>query len=381
MSKRIYLSPPHLSGEEMPFVQSAFADNWVAPAGPNIDNFELAISKYTGTPNVLAVNSGTAAIHLALLTIGVGPGDEVICPTLTFIATANPVVYCGATPIFVDSEPETWNMSPAYLEQAIKNRISKGKKPKAILLVHLLGNLAQVEKIAAIAERYGIALIEDAADALGSTHKNKKAGTWGRLGIFSFNGNKIITTSGGGALISQDKALIDKARYLATQAKSPYPFYHHEQNGFNYRMSNILAGIGIGQMSVLENRIQKRRSIFDFYKSTFCDLEAISFSTEAKSSRSNRWLSALLIDPKYTFGVTNENIRLALEAENIESRLMWKPMHLQPVFSHCLYFGEGVAEHIFQQGLCLPSGSSMSEEDLNRVAELVKKELIVVMEK
>jgi dTDP-4-amino-4,6-dideoxygalactose transaminase len=241
--------------------------------------------------------------------------------------------------------------------------------------------MAQVEKIVAIAERYGIALIEDAADALGSQLKNKKAGTWGRLGIFSFNGNKIITTSGGGALLSHDKALIDKARYLATQAKSPYPFYHHEQNGFNYRLSNILAGIGLGQMKVLESRIAQRRFIFEFYKSAFADLNAISFSQQAKGSRSNHWLSALLIDPKLSQGTTNENIRIALENENIESRLMWKPMHLQPVFSHCLYFGEGVAERIFQLGLCLPSGSSMTKFDLERVVELVRKELIVVMEK
>ncbi|MGZ5246597.1 MAG: DegT/DnrJ/EryC1/StrS family aminotransferase [Flavitalea sp.] len=370
MKPKIYLSSPHMGGTEIDYVKDAFDTNWIAPLGPNVDGFEKDLENRLGeSVHVAALSSGTAALHLALILVGVQAGDEVICQTMTFSASANPIVYLGATPVFVDSEEETWNMSPEFLEQAIKDRILKGNKPKAIILVHLYGMPAKIEEILEISHRYQIPLIEDAAEALGSTYKGRALGTFGELSILSFNGNKIITTSGGGALVSKNEEFIRKARFLATQARDAAPHYQHSQIGYNYRMSNVCAGIGRGQMEVLSLRVQKRRSIFEAYKESLKEIEAIKFPNEPDSDYySNRWLTAVIVDGE----VTNDEIRISLEKENIESRPLWKPMHMQPVFAGTPFYGDGTSERLFNKGLCLPSGSNLSDEELFTIIQAVK---------
>lgn len=364
---KIWLSSPHMSGREILFINEAFDSNWIAPLGPNVDGLEKDIQTYLDISNVAVLSSGSAAIHLALILLNVGLGDEVICQSFTFSASANPIVYLGAMPVFVDSESESWNMSPKYLRLAIEDRLKRGKKPKAIIPVHLYGMPANMKEICLIAEEFDIPIVEDAAESLGSTYFDKKCGTFGRFGILSFNGNKIITTSGGGALVSNNDRDIFKARFLATQARDPAPHYQHSEIGYNYRMSNISAGIGRGQMEVLDKRVEQRRKIFDFYRNHFKTRKGISFLNEPVGSFSNRWLTCITVDPVRSGGITREDIRLKLEADNIESRPLWKPMHLQPVFANAPYYGEAVSENLFETGLCLPSGSNMSANELNRV--------------
>jgi dTDP-4-amino-4,6-dideoxygalactose transaminase len=359
-----------MGGSERQFVNEAFDTNWVAPLGPNVTGFEKDISSFLNNEvYTAALSSGTAALHLALILLNVGPGDEVICQSMTFSASANPIRYQQAIPVFIDSERETWNMDPVFLEEAIKDRIKKGKKPKAIIPVHLYGMPANMEKIMAIANQYEIPVVEDAAEALGSSINGKRCGTFGEMGILSFNGNKIITTSGGGAMVSRNEKLIQKATFLATQARDSAPHYQHSYIGYNYRMSNICAGIGRGQMEVLQERIRKRRDNFFFYKEKLGDIPGISFVNEPKGYFSNRWLTTIFIDPDKTGGVTREEIRLGLEKENIESRPLWKPMHLQPVFKDAPYYGRAVAEFLFRDGLCLPSGSNLLLDELERVLQ------------
>jgi len=361
-----------MGGSEEKFVKQAFDSNWIAPLGPLVDGFEQDLADYLGDEVYVAVlSSGTAAVHLGLIILGVKPGDEVICQDLTFSASANPVVYQGATPVFVDSEPDTWNMSPAYLEEAIVDRLRKGKKPKAIVPVHLYGMPAKMDEIRSIAAHYGIPVLEDAAEALGSGIGEQKCGTLGDMGVISFNGNKIITTSGGGALISSSRDIIEQARYLATQAKDAGPHYQHSSIGYNYRLSNVCAGIGRGQMEVLPERLARRRSIFENYVRELGLIEGMSFLHELPGYYSNRWLTTILIDPALSDGVTSTDLRLALERENIESRPIWKPMHLQPIYQNAPYYGNGTGEFLFNSGLCLPSGSSMTDEDLQRVTEVI----------
>lgn len=371
MGNKIWLSSPHMGSSEFAFVKEAFDTNWIAPLGPHVNGFEEDLQQYTGAKHAAALSSGTAALHLALILLGVEAGDEVICQSFTFSASANPIVYQGARPVFVDSEADTWNMDPVALRQAIEDRLAKGKKVKAIIPVHLYGMPAKMDEILAIASQYGIPVIEDAAEALGSSYKAKPCGTFGEFGVLSFNGNKIITTSGGGALLSQDAAKIEKARFLATQARDQAPHYQHSHIGYNYRMSNVCAGIGRGQMEVLEERVRQRRANFNKYKKELSGIKGISCLEEMPGSFSNRWLTTILVNPKETGGVTREDIRLCLDKENIESRPLWKPMHLQPVFAQCPYYGETCAETLFDQGLCLPSGSNLTEDDLQRVISLI----------
>lgn len=368
MSEKLYLSSPHMGGKELIYINEAFKENWIAPLGPNVDNFEQDLAKYTGSKYTSALSSGTAAIHLALIMLGVEAGDEVICSTFTFSASCNPIVYQGAIPVFVDSEEMTWNMDPILLETAIIDRIANGKKPKAIILVHLYGMPAQMERIMAIANQYEIPVIEDAAEALGSTFKAKALGTFGKLGILSFNGNKIITTSGGGALISDDESLIKKSRFLATQARDAAPHYQHSEIGYNYRMSNICAGIGRGQMEVIDERVAQRRANFKYYKQNLSEFESITFVEEPEGYFSNRWLSTILLE-NYE---QREKIRLTLDAENIESRPLWKPMHLQPIFEKYPKYVNGTSEKLFEKGLCLPSGSNMTDLERERVVSVFK---------
>ncbi|MDO4225313.1 MAG: aminotransferase class I/II-fold pyridoxal phosphate-dependent enzyme [Bergeyella zoohelcum] len=372
MNTKIWLSSPHMGGEELKYIHQAFDENWVAPLGPNVNAFEQDLEKYLSqNVKVAALSAGTAALHLALIILGVKTGDEVICQSFTFSASANPIVYQGATPIFVDSEPDTWNMCPTALEEAIKDRISKGKKPKAIIVVHLYGMPAKMAEILEIANRYEIPLVEDAAEALGSTYKGQKCGSFGEMSILSFNGNKIITTSGGGALVCKTFKQKDKAVFLSTQARDNAPHYQHSEIGYNYRMSNICAGIGRGQMEVLEERIAQRRKNHDFYHDLFQDIEGISLFTEPNEDFfSNHWLSAILIDEEKT-GFNREDLRLKFLEQNIESRPLWKPMHLQPVFATAPYYGGKVAETLFDRGLCLPSGSNMTDEERSRIKEVV----------
>jgi len=372
MNTRIWLSSPHMSGGEIKYVNDAFESNWVAPLGPNVNAFEKELSHYLNVKYCAALVSGTAAIHLALINLGVGPGDEVICQSFTFSATANPIVYQGATPVFVDSEAETWNIYPELLEKAIRERINKGKRPKAIVVVHLYGMPANMDEILSIASKYDIAVIEDAAEALGSRYKDKCCGTFGAMGIFSFNGNKIITTSGGGALISNNHDFIHKARFLATQARDNAPHYQHSHIGYNYRMSNVVAGIGRGQLEVLDLRVKQRRENNKFYRDLLGEVKGIAFHTESSDSFSNYWLTSIIIDPKI-LGVTREDLRKGLEEDNIESRPLWKPMHLQPVFSGAPAYTNGFSEYAFENGLCLPSGSNMTDEDRSRIANQLKK--------
>ena len=372
MKSKIWLSSPHMGGGEMKYVQEAFDQNWVAPLGKNVDEFENAIQEFIEEDKfVAALSSGTAALHLALIQLGVGYGDEVICQSFTFSASANPIKYLGANPVFVDSDPVNWNMSPFFLEEAIKDRISKNKKPKAVIIVHLYGMPALMDEITAICSKYEIPLIEDSAEALGSTYKNKKCGTFGDFAILSFNGNKIITTSGGGALVGPTKETKEKTIFLSTQARDNAPHYQHSEIGYNYRLSNICAGIGRGQMEVLSDRIQQRRAINNFYKDVFSNIDAVNVFSEASSDFfSNHWLSSITIDKKVTTR-TNQELMAAFAEENIETRPLWKPMHLQPVFNDCQYYGETVSEELFTAGLCLPSGSNITNDDKNRIYEVI----------
>ncbi|MFY8021856.1 MAG: DegT/DnrJ/EryC1/StrS family aminotransferase [Bacteroidia bacterium] len=376
LKEKIWLSSPHMGGKEREFVTEAFDSNWVAPLGPNVDGFEKDLATFTGTGYAAALSSGTAAIHLSLIMLGVSAGDYVICQSFTFSASANPIVYQGATPVFIDSEKDTWNMSPEYLEAALQDLKSKGIKPKAIIPVHLYGMPAKMDEILKIAAAYEVPIIEDAAEALGSSLNGKACGSFSDFGVLSFNGNKIITTSGGGALISNKEEHIKMARFLSTQARDNAPHYQHSHIGYNYRMSNISAGIGRGQMLVLQDRVNQRRKNFDFYKIELAGIEGVELLQEVKGAFSNRWLTCITVDPSKTKGgVTREDIRLALDAENIESRPLWKPMHLQPVFANAPFYGEGTAEKLFEIGLCLPSGSNLSQEDLNRVIQVMKSVL------
>jgi dTDP-4-amino-4,6-dideoxygalactose transaminase len=359
-----------MSGREQEYIAEAFATNWIAPLGPHVDAFEREFCTAVGAKHALALSSGTAALHLALRLSGVGSGDEVLVPTLTFSASVNPIIYEGGRPTFIDSERESWNMDPALLAETLEARAKAGKLPKAVVVVHLYGQCANMEPITAVCQQYNIPLIEDAAEALGATYKGRSPGVFGQAGIFSFNGNKIITTSGGGMLVSDDKAFIDHARKLATQARDPAPHYQHSEIGYNYRLSNILAGVGRAQLAVLEERVQARRANFDFYCETLGHLPGVHFMPEAPWGRHNRWLTVMTIDP-LLFGADREKIRLALEAENIEARPVWKPMHLQPVFAHYQVVGGGVAENLFAQGLCLPSGSNLSPQELSRITQTI----------
>jgi dTDP-4-amino-4,6-dideoxygalactose transaminase len=373
MNKRIYLSPPHMSGFEKQYIDEAFEQNWIAPLGPNVDGFEKEMAQYLGGDKIytVALSSGTAAIHLALVLAGVEKDDVVICQSFTFAASANPIIYQGAIPVFVDSEPDTWNMDPNLLEKAMKEMLRQGKKPKAVIVVHLYGMPAKIKEISEICSMYEITLIEDAAESLGSTYQGQKTGTLGDFGILSFNGNKIITTSGGGMLVTKDKRMAEQARYLATQAREPFPYYEHVVIGFNYRMSNVLAGIGRGQLRVIDERVEKRRKNFELYKMFLNEIEEIDFPEEPDGHFSNRWLTTILIQPNKK-QVTPEMIRLKLEERNIESRPLWKPMHLQPVFKDYQIFETGVSENLFNHGLCLPSGSNLMEEEIEMISKLIR---------
>jgi dTDP-4-amino-4,6-dideoxygalactose transaminase len=369
---KIWLSAPHMGGNELKYIQEAFDSNWIAPVGSNIDCFEKDLEAYLGSHHVAVLNSGTAAIHLGLILLGVQAGDIVICQTMTFSASAYPILYLGATPVFIDSEPETWNMCPIALEEAIIDTIAKGTTPKAILTVHLYGVPYKVDEIRAVADKYSIPILEDSAEALGSSYKGQKCGTFGDIGVFSFNGSKIITTSGGGAIVTPSAALKDKAVFLATQAKDIAPHYQHSEIGYNYRMSNICAGIGRGQMEVLDDHIGLRRSIQEFYTESFATIEGVTvFKVPNANYFSNYWLSTILVNPLETNGIARETLRLALEEKNIESRPLWKPMHLQPVFCNYPYYGNRIAEMLFDNGLCLPSGSNMTTEDCNRIKSVI----------
>ncbi|MCG8236944.1 DegT/DnrJ/EryC1/StrS family aminotransferase [Tenacibaculum finnmarkense] len=374
MKNKIWLSSPHMGGSEQKYVQEAFDTNWIAPLGPNVNGFEKDLENYIGeNSSVACLVSGTSAIHLALILSEVGLNDDVICQSMTFSASANPIKYQGANPVFIDSEKDTWNMCPIALEEAIEKGISKGKKPKAIIVVHLYGMPAKMDEIVAISKKYGISLIEDAAEALGATYKGQKCGTFGDFGILSFNGNKIITTSGGGALVCKSEKDKQKAIFLATQARDDAPHYQHSEVGYNYRMSNVVAGIGRGQMEVLDKHIGYRRANNEFYQELFKDVAGITVFKEATQDYySNHWLSAIIVDQTIT-GFSREDLRLSLLEDNIESRPLWKPMHLQPVFENTDYYGTDVSEKLFTDGLCLPSGSNLTADDRSRIKESVEK--------
>jgi pyridoxal phosphate-dependent aminotransferase EpsN len=371
MPDRIYLSPPHLGAAEEEFVREAFMTNWVAPVGPHVDAFEREFAAHVGSEHAVALSSGTAALHLALRLTGVELGDEVLVSTLTFCASVNPILYEGGRPTFIDSETRSWNLDPNLVEDVLRARDQAGKRPAALVAVHLYGQTADLDPLVALCERYGVPLIEDAAEALGATYKGRAPGTFGESGIFSFNGNKIITTSGGGMLVTPDAELAAHARKLATQARDAAPHYEHSEIGFNYRLSNILAGVGRGQLQVLEDRVEARRSNFAHYEAHLGDLPGIDFMPEAEWGRASRWLTCLTIDPE-AFGASREDVRLALEAENIEARPVWKPMHRQPVYQAYDAIGGAVADRLFERGLCLPSGSSLSEADLQRIVAVVR---------
>ena len=393
-----------MSGQELNYVHHAFDKNWIAPLGDNVDGFEEDLADYVGTGHASALSSGTAAIHLGLNLLGIAEGDEVICQSFTFSATANPIRYQGANPVFVDSEPDTWNMCPELLEQALRERLQDGKtkssRIKAIIVVHLYGMPAKMEQILEIAGKYNVPVIEDAAEALGSHINDRMCGSFGKLGVLSFNGNKIITTSGGGALVSRDEYLVRRSRYLATQARDPAPHYQHSVIGYNYRLSNVLAGIGRGQMKVLNQRVEQRRAVTEYYFNalggTWLEVNksnpsmsqisqspdyyttsptGLYFLKEPEGYHSNRWLTTILVNPDETGGVTREEIRLALEDENVEARPLWKPMHQQPVFETYPFYSNGVSDWLFEHGLCLPSGSNLSKEDLNRVAGIINSKV------
>ena len=375
MQDKIWLSSPHMGGSEQKFVKEAFDANWIAPLGPNVNGFEEDLKSYLGSKvEVAALSSGTAALHLGLVILGVQAGDEVICQSMTFSASANPIRYLGATPVFIDSEEKTWNLCPIALEEAIVDRIAKGKKPKAIITVHLYGMPYQVDAVHAIAAKYDIPILEDSAEALGSTYKGKHCGTFGTIAALSFNGNKIITTSGGGALVAHTKEDKDKAVFLSTQARDAAPHYQHSEIGYNYRMSNICAGIGRGQMEVLDKHIGSRRGMHQFYVDIFENIEAVTVFQEPDADYfSNHWLSAITIDAAKADGKTAEDLRIYLEQSNIESRPLWKPMHLQPVFESFPYYGKSVSQHLFETGLCLPSGSNLVQADRDRITAAIQK--------
>lgn len=373
-NSKIWLSSPHMGGNELKYIHEAFDSNWVAPLGPNVTGFEQDLEQYLGhTTFVGALSSGTSALHLGLILLDVKAGDEVICQSMTFSASANPIVYQGATPIFIDSEAETWNLCPNALEEAIKDRISKGKKPKAIIAVHLYGMPFKVEEIRKIANTYQIPILEDSAEALGSSYDGQKCGTFGDISVLSFNGNKIITTSGGGAIVTKTNELKNKAIFLATQARDNASHYQHSAIGYNYRMSNICAGIGRGQMEVLDKHVACRRDMHDFYKTIFRENEGIVvFSEPNEKYFSNHWLSSIVVNPDKCEGKTREDLRLLLDSENIESRPLWKPMHLQPIFRDAPYYGATISEKLFENGLCLPSGSNLNSDDKNRIEQTIK---------
>lgn len=373
MSSQILLSTPHMSEKELAFVQEAFSTNWIAPVGPHIDAFEQEFCEAIDCGYAAALSSGTAALHLALRLAGVESGDEVFCSTLTFAATANPITYLGAKPVFVDSDLASWNMDPQLLVEALEQRATKGNLPKAVVLVHLYGQSADIEPILQACNRYDIPLIEDAAEALGATYKGRTPGTFGLMGIYSFNGNKIITTSGGGMLVSKDSSLTNKAKFLATQARDPAPHYQHSEMGYNYRLSNVLAGIGRGQLSVLEDRVMARRQNFARYKQDLGSLPGIEFMPEAPYGRSSRWLTCLTVNPG-EFGCDREHIRMALAEQEIETRPVWKPLHLQPLFSSCETIRGEVAEQLFSKGLCLPSGSNLTDSELQKVISAFREQ-------
>ena len=400
--KRIYLSSPHMSGGEQKYIDRAFKENWIAPLGPNVDAFEAELVDYLRVKGATALSSGTAALHLALLLEGVGEGDAVFCSALTFAATANPILYVDAEPVFIDADPETWNMSPQALEQALKEAEKEGRLPKAVIVVNLYGQSADMEPVLELCGQYGVTLIEDAAESLGATYKGKKSGSFGKIAILSFNGNKVITTSGGGALVSDDLEALKRARYLATQARVPARHYEHTEVGYNYRMSNILAGIGRGQMEVLEKRVEARRKVFDRYYEALGSIEGFNFMPEAAFGRSSRWLTTLTIDPERC-GINRDTIIDALGEENIEARPVWKPMQLQPLYEGCKFYphqekdrgtfllssggsvvkgvkgtvpmtqqGSSVSADLFERGICLPSGSNLTEEEQERVIVTIK---------
>jgi dTDP-4-amino-4,6-dideoxygalactose transaminase len=376
MKEKIYLSSPHMGGKESVYVSEAFTTNWIAPLGPHVIGFENSLENYLGANrHVAALSSGTAALHLALILLGVESNDEVLCQTMTFVASANPIIYLGATPVFVDSEPDTWNICPIHLENAIKDRIATGKKPKAIIAVHLYGMPYKVDAITEIANKYNIPIIEDSAEALGSSYKGRKCGSFGAISTLSFNGNKIITTSGGGALVMQTSEEKNKAIFLATQARDDAPHYQHSQIGYNYRLSNVCAGIGRGQMEVLDAHVALRRKMHAFYATLFADVAAITlFSEPSKDFFSNHWLSCITFNRNA--GTKNaDGLREALMAENIESRPLWKPMHLQPIFNNAPFYGNGTAESLFNSGLCLPSGSNLDYAARERIKKAVVKYL------
>lgn len=373
MDSKIWLSSPHMGGAEIKYIQEAFDQNWIAPLGPNVNGFEHDLENYLAhNSKVTALSSGTSALHLALMMCEVSSGDEVFCQSLTFSASANPITYVGAQPVFIDSEGDTWNMCPGALREALENRAAKGKLPKAVIVVHLYGMPAKMDEIVAICEEFNVALLEDAAEALGSTYKERKCGTFGQMGILSFNGNKIITTSGGGALVTRTSARKKRAIFLSTQARDHAPHYEHSEIGYNYRLSNISAGIGRGQMEVLDERVEARRANHRFYSELFSGVEGVEVLTEPNADFfSNHWLSAITINPALA-GFSREDLRTRFERENIESRPLWKPMHMQPVFGEAAYFGsDRVAERLFANGLCLPSGSNLSDEERDRIAEVV----------
>ncbi len=370
---RIWLSSPHIGDNEFKYVTEAFDSNWIAPAGPAITKFEQSIKSYFHVNAAAVLQSGTAALHLALINLGVGENDHVLCQSITFAASANPIVYLGATPVFIDSEEETWNLDPEKVQEALQDLKEQGKSVKAIIAVHLYGMPAKMGELEQIAEEFDVALIEDAAEAVGSTYLGKRCGSFGRMAVVSFNGNKIITTSGGGALLSNDWHLVEHARFLSTQAKDNAPHYQHSHIGYNYRMSNISAAIGIGQIEVLPKRVLQRRANHDFYREHLEGLPGISFLHEPYGHYSNRWLTNIQVNPEETGGINREHLRVALDAKNIESRPLWKPLHMQPVFKEYPYYGESVAEELFKNGLCLPSGSNLVKEDLNRVVHIIKE--------
>jgi dTDP-4-amino-4,6-dideoxygalactose transaminase len=372
----ILLSTPHIGDIELDYIQEAFQSNWIAPLGPNVDAFERELAQLVGVGHAVALSSGTAALHLGLRVLGVGPGDTVFCSTFTFVASANPILYQGADPVFIDSDPETWNMSSSALERAFRDAERSGRVPKAVIVVNLYGQSADLDQILRVCNRYGVPVLEDAAESLGATYKGKASGTLGRLGVYSFNGNKIITTSGGGMLISDEPDLIHQARFLATQAKDPVPHYQHSQLGYNYRMSNVLAGIGRGQLRVLEDRVAARRAVFDRYRQGLASVSAIRFMPEVAYGRSTHWLTACLLDPRQT-EVSPQKLGERLADENIEVRRVWKPMHLQPLFAGAPYFphekGKSIADELFACGVCLPSGSNLTIGQLDRAIEAIAR--------
>lgn len=367
-SFRIWLSPPHMSGHEQAFVTDAFESNWIAPLGPHVDAFERELATYVGTAHAAALASGTAAIHLALLTLGVRPGDKVICSSFTFAGSVNPIRYCGAEPVLIDSEPDTWNMCPTLLEQAFDALARQGTPPKAVILVDLYGIPPKIEQIADLCAHYKCPLIEDAAEALGSTYKGQRLGSFGRIGILSFNGNKIITTSGGGALLSDDETLVKAARFLSTQARDPAPHYEHSSLGYNYRMSNILAAIGRGQMKVLDERVAHRRRVHGWYRELLGNVPGIEFAPLPPDCESNQWLTTVLLPNS----AARDRVISALAATRIESRPLWKPMHLQPLYASANAFISGISQRLFERGLCLPSGSALTESEIQEVAGFVR---------